>query len=121
MTELITSTLSAALTAVVTFFLTRKKYLAEIKKADTEVDSSEIDNVDKAIKIWRQLSEDIKERLTQDIEELRLENIRTREKLNILMRENITLRTQMTNLEKALNAAKAENEKLQQIVESLGK
>ncbi len=121
MTELITSSITALLSAVATFILTRKKYIAEIKKADTEVDSSEIDNVDKAIKIWRQLSEDIKERLTQDIEELRMENIRTREKLNILIRENHALRSQMTNLEKELNLTKLENEKLHQIVESLNR
>lgn len=116
MSELITSGISAFITALLTFFMTRKKYLTEVKKADTEVDSSEIDNVDKAIRIWRQLSEDIKERLTQDIEELRLENIRTREKLNILIRENHALRNQMTNLEKELSLTKVENEKLHKLL-----
>lgn len=112
MNELITSTLSAALTAMITFFLTRRKYLTEVRKVDKEADSSEIDNVEKAIRIWRQLSEDIKTRLTQDIEELRQENLRTREKLNLLTRENHALRGQMANLEKELHLAKLENEKL---------
>ena len=116
MTELITSSITALISVAATFFLTRRKYLSEVRKTDSEVDSSEIDNVDKAIKIWRQLSEDIKERLTADIEELRLENIRTREKLNILIRENHALRTQMTNLEKELGLAKIENEKLHRLL-----
>ncbi|HLN52747.1 MAG TPA: hypothetical protein VK212_03495 [Lentimicrobium sp.] len=116
MTELITSTVSAAITAILTFILTRRKYHTEVKKADKEADSSEIDNVEKAIRIWRQLSEDIKVRLTQDIEELRLENLKTREKLNTLTRENHALRHQMTNLEKELNLAKLENEKLHKLL-----
>lgn len=116
MTELLTSTLSAAITALVTFIFTRRKYLTDVKKVDAEVDSSEIDNVDKAIRIWRQLSEDIKVRLTQDIEELRQENLKTREKLNLLTRENHALRHQMTNLEKELNLAKIENEKLHKLI-----
>ena len=101
---------------MLTFFFTRRKYQTEVKKAALEADSSEIDNVDKAIRIWRQLSEDIKTRLTQDIEELRLENLRTRERINVLSRENHALRTQMANLEKELNCTKAENAKLRKMM-----
>lgn len=116
MTELITSAISTVITALITFIFTRRKYLTEVKKADKEIDSSEIDNVEKAIRIWRQLSEDIKIRLTQDIEELRQENLKTRDKLNTLTRENHALRHQMTNLEKELNLAKVENEKLHRLL-----
>ncbi len=116
MNEIITSTISAAITAFVTYIFTRRKYLTEVRKVDKEADSSEIDNVEKAIRIWRQLSEDIKVRLTKDIEELRQENMKTREKLNTLIRENHALRHQMSNLEKELNLAKLENEKLHQLL-----
>lgn len=100
------------LSAVITFLLTRRKYVTEVKKADVEVEANEIDNIDKAARIWRELSENITARLTADIEQLRSENQRTREKLTALSRENASLRFQMSALEKELRATKSENEKL---------
>ena len=46
------NTLSAAGAALVTWFFSRKKQ-------KTEVESSEIDNVEKAITIWRQIASDL--------------------------------------------------------------
>jgi len=110
--NIILTTLPTIIMSLVTFFLTRRKYLKEVDKAETEIVSNEIDNVEKATRIWRQLSEDITARLTADIAALRSENEKTREKLNALTRENNALRSQMASLQKELRLSNTENEKL---------
>ena len=112
MKELLIATIPSILSALITFFLTRRKFMAEVKKATVETDANEIDNIEKAARIWRQLSEDITARLTADIDQLRKENESTREKLNALTRENNALRSQMASLQKELRASQVENEKL---------
>jgi len=112
MQNIIVTTISSILLSVITFFLARRKYLKEVDKAETEIVSNEIDNVEKATRIWRQLSEDITARLTADIAALRSENEKTREKLNALTRENNALRSQMSSLQKELRLSNTENEKL---------
>lgn len=112
MKEIITAAIPTIISAVITFLLTRRKYLAEVRKTVVEVDTNEIDNLDKAAKIWRELSEEIKTRLSEDIEDLRYENLKIRDKLNILSRENSSLRNQMASLQKELQLTKIENEKL---------
>lgn len=112
MIDIIIATVPSLISALVTFFLTRRKYITELKKETVQLEANEIDNVDKAARIWRQLSEDITARLTADIQQLRTENERTREKLNNLSKENNALRQQMVALEKELKSTKLENEKL---------
>lgn len=114
MKETLIATLSVVLTTVVTYLLTRRKYNAEVKKANHEADSTEIDNLDNATRMWRELAEGVTKRLTSDIDQLREENRHTREKLNALTRENNALRAQMASLQKELVATKVENEKLMQ-------
>jgi len=110
--NLILTTLPTIIISLLTFVLTRRKYLKEVEKAGAEIDANEIDNVEKAARIWRQLSEDITARLTADIASLRTENEKTREKLNALTRENNVLRSQMASLQKELRLSNTENEKL---------
>ena len=86
--------------------------MTEVKKAVVEVETNEIDNIEKAARIWRELSEDVTARLKEDIDQLRRENWQTREKMNVITRENNALRTQMASLQKELRATKIENEKL---------
>lgn len=112
MKELLTAGIPAIIMSVITFFLTRRKYDMEVKKAGAEADSTEIENLDRATKIWRELSEEVTLRLTSDIEQLRTENRQTRDKLNALTRENNALQAQMASLQKELVASKVENEKL---------
>lgn len=112
MKEMLTASLPALFTMVATYLFTRRKYKVEVKKASLEADSTEIENLDRATKIWRELSEDVTKRLTSDIDQLREENRHTREKLNALTRENNALRAQMASLQKELVATKIENEKL---------
>jgi len=112
MKELLTAGIPAIITSMITFVLTRRKYNMEVRKAGAEADSTEIENLDRATKIWRELSEEVTKRLTSDIDQLREENRHTREKLNALTRENNALRAQMASLQKELVASKVENAKL---------
>ena len=100
------------LSGVLAYIFARKKYLAEVSKANAEAEANEIENVDKVAKIWRQLSEDIAARLTGDIEQLRQENKSIRDRLTLITRENNALSAQMASLQKELKATKIENEKL---------
>ncbi len=112
MKDILISVFPPFVSALITFFLTRRKYMAEVKKAGVEVETNEIDNIEKAARIWRELSEDITARLKEDIDQLRRENKSTRERMNIITRENNALRAQMASLQKELRATKIENEKL---------
>ena len=100
------------LSGILAYIFTRKKYIADVKKANAEVEANEIENVDKVAKIWRQLSEDITARLTGDIEQLRQENKHIRDRLTLITRENNALSAQMASLQKELRVTKIENEKL---------
>lgn len=112
MKEILITTIPTIITAVLTFILTRRKYVAELQKERVETESTEIDNVEKAARIWRELSEGVTSRLNADIQQLRKENRQTREKIQILSRENNALRIQMYSLQKELQHTKIENEKL---------
>ncbi|MGE5446766.1 MAG: hypothetical protein ACM3PR_00285 [Bacteroidales bacterium] len=112
MKALLIAVIPSLLTAFMTFIVTRRKYLAEVRKENVAVDSNEIDNIEKAARIWRQLSEDVRSRLTADIDQMRSENQRTNLRINALTRENSVLRSQMDALQKELQNAKAENRRL---------
>jgi septal ring factor EnvC (AmiA/AmiB activator) len=99
------SAIPAAISAVLTFIFTRKKYQAETK-------GNEIDNVEKAVRIWRELSEDIKKQFESDILKLKNENKEMKEQMAEVLKENNNLRTQMLSLEKQLKTTTEENKKL---------
>lgn len=111
MNELI-YTLLPALTGIITFLLTRRKYSEEVAKAKAEARGQEIDNTQKAIAIWRQLTEDLKARLEADIAALRAENTSMKEQLGKVLHENNSMNAQMASLEKELRETKLENKKL---------
>jgi chromosome segregation ATPase len=122
MIEYLISAISSILLAVLTFFFTKRKYIAETKKARADSDSSEIDNADKMARMWREFSEEFKVRLEKDIEELRDKNVTMRTQLNEIVVENIAinqrftqilnenqdLKYQMQSLEKELKASKTQ-------------
>lgn len=56
------ATLSAAGSSLVTWFFSRKKQQAETK-------ASELDNVEKAVEIWRKMAEDLKGEILENKEE----------------------------------------------------
>lgn len=111
MTDLL-YTIIPALTGIITFILTRHKYAEEVAKAKAEARGNEIDNVDKAVAIWRQLTEDLKARFEADIAELRAANTAMKEQLSKVLHENNSMTLQMASLEKELRETKLENKKL---------
>lgn len=112
MKDIIITSVSSAIGMILTFFLTRRKYYAEVRKATAESQSNEIENLDKATQMWRETAETLRATLTDQIIELRKENQITRDKLNALKHENDALRRQMSSLEKTLNETRIENQKL---------
>lgn len=83
--EVILPTLTAFFASIITWIFGRKK-------AQVEVEAGEITNVQEAIKIWREMANDMKqevaelkikvETLTTEIHNLRTENIELRSKLD---------------------------------------
>jgi len=83
--EVILPTLTAFFASVITWIFGRKK-------AQVEVEAGEITNVQEAIKIWREMANDMKqevadlkakvETLSTEIHNLRTENIELRSKLD---------------------------------------
>lgn len=69
------------------------------KKNNAEAESSELDNTAKAIKIWRELNEDLKRTLQADIDRLRDENCELKKQVTQVMEENESLRKKMRSLE----------------------
>jgi len=112
MNEIITASIPTAVTALITYFLTRRKYLVDVKKAKAEAKGNEIDNVEKAVKIWRELTEDLKVHFKTDISDLRTDNKLMHSQLEQVLKENNSLRQQMASLEKELKESKNENIKL---------
>jgi len=98
MTEYLNLLFISTIPATVTWLLARRK-----NNADTK--NSELDNVGKAITIWRELNEDMEERFNRQVEELRKENCNLQQRVTIVMKENEELKTQM-------NALEGENKKL---------
>lgn len=115
MNELLLITLPASITSLITYFLTRKKNVADVKKINAEVEANEIDNVERVAKIWRQLSEDLKEKLSYEIDVLREENTNMKSELctvqqqfSQVISENSELKIQMNSLEKELKSSKCQ-------------
>ena len=105
MNDILLVSLPSAFTAIVTWFLSRRKYKAETT-------ANELDNVEKAAKIWRELSEDLEKRLKDEIRELREENSSIQERFSTVLLENKALKEQMSSLERQLKEARNENRKL---------
>ena len=89
-----------AIVPIITAFLGwvfgKRKSLAEAK-------SNELDNVEKAIKIWRDLSVQLEQRLTKEIEVLRTENISLKSKLHELEKENENMYKQLNKINIYMN------------------
>lgn len=126
--------------AFIQHLLTKKKFTEEVRLAKADVQGKEIDNVEKANKIWQELSENMKIYLDTQIKELKEENASIKSNLEVVskenkaiagenkkikcqldrvQRENTNMRTQMASLENELKltkvelkASKDENQKL---------
>ena len=57
------------ITAFTSWFFARRKNNAEAKKTEAEADISELDKVEKAIKIWREMAENLLSEVNKLLEE----------------------------------------------------
>ncbi len=104
-TQLLLIVIPSAMSSAITWLITRRKNTAE-------AESSELDNVEKAIKIWRELSTDLETRLRNDIQRLREENSNLRIEIEVINRDNEAMREQISDHQKQLKASRCENKKL---------
>lgn len=105
MNEVLMVVVPGAVMSVLTWVLARRKNKAEAT-------TNELDNVEKAIKIWRELSSDLELRLTKEIEDLRKENCTLKSEMKTMLKEYEAMQVQIATLEKQLKAARCENKKL---------
>ena len=105
MNQILVATIPTVLVSLITFLLTRKKYRVD-------VDSTELDNVEKATRIWRELSEELNKRLTADLNALREENQVMKAQFIQVVEENQSLKNQMVSLEEQLRKSRCDNAKL---------
>ena len=73
--------IASAVTGIVTWLSARRK--------------NELDNTSKAIKIWRELSEDMEKRFKEQVDELKKENEELKSQMNTLEGENKKLISQL--------------------------
>jgi regulator of replication initiation timing len=83
-----------AVTSIITWFLSRRKYRAESQ-------AKELDNVQKALCIYRDTIGDLKKELEQ-----------LRDRINVVVAENEALGRQMEELRKELACTRGENKRL---------
>lgn len=115
MNELLISTTAAAFVSIITFLLTRRKYKSEVKQVNAQAEGLEIDNTEKVVKIYRELTDDLRKELTMKIESLKSENLEMKEELqqiqgqySAVLKENKSLREQMAALEKDLKSSRCQ-------------
>lgn len=75
------------ITMVVGYLLGKRKQDAETKVTEAQASSSELDATEKAVAIWRNLAQDLKE----EVDELRL-------LINELREENLKLKEEISHL-----------------------
>lgn len=76
MMEILITTLSSLASATLAWLFARRKSMAEARKSEAEAKASELDVIEDAIKIWRELAEDLKkevQRLSEDNKALKCE------------------------------------------------
>lgn len=92
MNETLSLIFISAVTGTITWYSARRKNNAQ-------AENSELDNVGKAITIWRELSEDMEKRFKEQVDELKKENCTLQQRVTIVMKENEELKNQMNILE----------------------
>jgi len=102
---------SGALMTYVTHFLTKKKYAQEVNMARAEARGKELDNVEKAATIWRQLSEQMKATFDAEIVSLRNTVTDLNAQVSSLSKQLDNTKKELEETKKALNASRKENER----------
>lgn len=86
--------LGAGVTQIANWVINKKKEEKELQKVDAEVQSSEIDNVEKAIAIWRNLANE----MNAQVVELKAQIKNLSDEVAKLQVENTTLKAQVEQL-----------------------
>lgn len=103
---------SGSLTGVISWVFARRKNLAEAQQSEAQAAISELDVVEKAIKIWREMSEQLKQELEQSrclIGELKAQVDTMAEENQALRLEVAKLRTTNGKIVRALEKITPEN------------
>lgn len=95
MNEVLTVTVSSIITALIGWLIGRRKTQAETT-------SIEIDNVDKAVKIWQTIADELRKDLSQ------------------LLKENAEMKNEIKKLEIKVQSLMRENKKLRELLEKNG-
>lgn len=91
MKEILIMIIAPLAASVLTWVFTRNKQIAEVKGV-------EIDNTEKIIRMWRELSEGMEKRLKAEIDVLRHENFDLKQEIIGLQKENELLKTRLKSL-----------------------
>jgi peptidoglycan hydrolase CwlO-like protein len=86
----------AIATAIISFLAGRRKERADLEKTQSEINASEIENVEKAITIWRKLAED----MAAQVNELKVQVHELTEQVERLRNENRSLTEEIKSLKK---------------------
>lgn len=103
---------SGSLTGVISWVFARRKNIAEAQQSEAQAAISELDVVEKAIKIWREMSEQLKQELEQSrclIGELKAQVDNMAEENQALRLEVAKLRTTNGKIVRALEKITPEN------------
>jgi len=84
------------------FLMKKRMEKAAARTQEAEAQGSELDNVEKAVQIWRQLSEDLK----KEISEIKKLNESLEEKMSEVLRENRDLKKTISNLKREITELK---------------
>jgi len=100
--------IASGLTALIAWARGRSKEAKELERTNAQVEAAELENVEKAISIWRQLANE----MIKHVDNLKQEVQDLTSQVKLLHNENETLRTQVSKLQ-------YENKRLEQRVEQI--
>lgn len=125
------SVLQPILIALLSYLLYKRTNKANADKAEADATTVDISNFNDGLKYWKDIAEGFKHQIDlilPELCELRASNnslqrqvTEMQSKLNETMNEKITLKGQLTNLDKIVKALQVENTKLNRILNDLKK
>lgn len=113
MKELIITAVFSAISAVFGWMAGRRKNVAQTQ-------SIELDNIEKAVEIWRKLAESYAEKLQviqSDINKVSLENDKLKQSMERLGDENHKLKAEIDSLRKKIAVLSSDNKRLDKKIE----
>ena len=104
----IVAVLGSIISATLAHLVTKRKYQAEVKEREAHAIGTELNNVEKAVEIWRKLATDLNsklEKVNETCEQLQVEINTLRQENKAMRRENQELKVKMETLSKELHKA----------------